>query len=123
MNFYVRFPDYSSSLKGSNMAAIEKEMLFISRFFTNYLINKSEWYYVLYFVNFRMIDVLILTSDHTQKGFVRNLNRTSVSFLDPSMKKIRLLFWNLPEFVLSPLSEIILAHVRSTTRVATRVST
>ena len=74
------------------MAAIEKEMIFISRYFVITFkifikINKSKWYYILYFINFRMIDsVDILTSDHTQKGIVRNLNRTSVSFLDPSMK-------------------------------------
>ena len=40
-----------------------------------YILSTSEW-----------LTVLSLTSDHTQKGLVRKLNRTSVSFLGPSMK-------------------------------------
>ena len=58
------------------------------------------------------------------KGLVRYLNRISrLLFRSIIEKIIRLLFWNLLEYVLSRLSEIIIAHVRSTTRMATRVST
>ena len=61
----------------SKMAAIEKEMLFISRYFiiTDWInqngtifdiLSTSEW-----------LTVLILAVDHTQKGLIRYLNRTS----------------------------------------------
>ena len=40
-----------------------------------YILSTSEW-----------LTVLIRTIDHTQKGIVRNLNMTSVPFLDPSIK-------------------------------------
>ena len=59
------------------MAAIEKEMLFISRYFIIIdLINQNgNVFDILSFSE--LLTELILTNDHTKKSLVQNLNRTS----------------------------------------------
>ena len=66
-----------------------------------------------------MIDRVDSTSDHTQKGLVRNLSRTVVSSLDPSMKNYTASILKSTQVRTFCLSEIIFAHVRVATRVST----
>ena len=59
------------------MAAIEKEMLFISRYFIiiDGINQNGTIFYILSFSEW--LTELILTNGHTRKSLVRNLNRTS----------------------------------------------
>ena len=66
-------PNMGPGYKGSKMAAIKMEMLFISRY-----IVITEWNSFWFCINFRMIDSFDF---NTKKCLVRNLNRTSCLLL------------------------------------------